>query len=517
MQETDRKTIPVHPFLVAAFPPLAIFAQNFHGVMWWEFLSAMVACQLVAAALYLLFGFCYQNRDRAAMAASFCFALLAGFGLSYQLNGLLNMLGLSWRLGTMHLLIGLAVMLVLVVWRFSKSREDEVTCTRFAHLFTALALCGPLYTVVMGGLLRMNAPEVATADEPEIAELTLAQLPAEQQRDIYYLVFDRYASNDTLEGDFEYNNEAFLQALEARGFTVARNSKANYPKTDLSMASALNMQYHGAHLRPKKHYLKQLHQHEVGRQLQEQGYRYFHYGTLLDGIRANPNADVNFYHSPMPSEYTDILYQYSVLHAFAPGLSDRQQAVDKFAAVRQVSNEAGPKFVYAHFLVPHYPWKFNADGSEPTKEELSERSHRESYVEQLKYTNRSILLMIDEIRANSTREPIIVLQADEGPELMYEGDAELNTWAQMSKRQGVLSAFFLPERESDVVPQDVSPVNTFRLIFREYFAANCELLPERCFYWEKEKELGRPSFGEACRFVDVTEELKYGGEVLVAN
>jgi hypothetical protein len=38
------------------------------------------------------------------------------------------------------------------------------------------------------------------------------------------------------------------------------------------------------------------------------------------------------------------------------------------------------------------------------------------------------------------------------------------------------AAFYLPDLDSDVVPSDITPVNTFRLIFDQYFGTELGML-----------------------------------------
>ena len=79
--------------------------------------------------------------------------------------------------------------------------------------------------------------------------------------------------------------------------------------------------------------------------------------------------------------------------------------------------------------------------------------------------------------------------------------------AQVRKGTGIISEFQLPGvNEAETVSQTISPVNTFRLIFREYFAADIELLDDRTFYWEHEsRQPGTPGVG---RFIDVTDVVR---------
>lgn len=62
---------------------------------------------------------------------------------------------------------------------------------------------------------------------------------------IYLVILDEYAGSNTLKNRFHFDNSAFYQALESRGFYVTGSSISNYKLTVLSIASMLNMDYVG--------------------------------------------------------------------------------------------------------------------------------------------------------------------------------------------------------------------------------------------------------------------------------
>ena len=43
--------------------------------------------------------------------------------------------------------------------------------------------------------------------------------------------------------NLQYDNSAFISDLEKMGFYVAKCSQSNYPRTDVSLGSSLNMDY----------------------------------------------------------------------------------------------------------------------------------------------------------------------------------------------------------------------------------------------------------------------------------
>ena len=68
----------------------------------------------------------------------------------------------------------------------------------------------------------------------------IATAPARNLPDVYYIILDAYGRADSLKTFYGYDNTPFLQALEQRGFYIARHSRANYDQTPLCLASALN-------------------------------------------------------------------------------------------------------------------------------------------------------------------------------------------------------------------------------------------------------------------------------------
>ena len=95
------------------------------------------------------------------------------------------------------------------------------------------------------------------------------------------------------------------------------------------------------------------------------------------------------------------------------------------------------------------------------------------YVEQLRYVNRKLLETTDAILAHSKAPPIIVLESDEGFEALPEDWGET---AVRDMRVKGLCAFYLPGRRGARLPQKLNTVNSFRLLFNQYFGTRYALL-----------------------------------------
>ena len=78
--------------------------------------------------------------------------------------------------------------------------------------------------------------------------------------------------------------------------------------------------------------------------------------------------------------------------------------------------QAGPKFVLAHVLLPHPPYIFDRDGRYIAPDEAATLATADAWHRQLDYTNSRLRTFLEGLLAlPEDRQPIIILQADEGP------------------------------------------------------------------------------------------------------
>ena len=184
-------------------------------------------------------------------------------------------------------------------------------------------------------------------------------------------------------------------------------------------------------------------------------------------------------------------------------LVQRKTALYQFEKLAEVpdmkDNIKEPIFVFAHVVIPHIPHVFDRDGNFLPEEEAADK-RTESYLNQLIFCNKKLKTLIDIILSKSEISPIIILQGDHGP-----AGLALNNYYSLSSEDMIrvtlrqLSAYHLPQDGSDLLYDNITPVNTFRVIFNYYFGTNYELLDDRS-YWPNTK---------ARKYDDVTDIVKY--------
>ncbi|MEQ8790602.1 MAG: hypothetical protein RIC55_30170 [Pirellulaceae bacterium] len=491
-----------HPLLLAMFPPLTLYAQNPGGVQWWELLAAVGATLLGAGLVYAVARRLYVSQQAAALATSWTILLVFGYGLIFHLEGLLADWDLPLLLTPRTVLPLWGGVLVFGLWSVGRKGVNLRVGTQCANVFGVCAVVGPAALVLFdtgGDVSSLLGNDVEIESVGPIDLESAQPLP-----DVYYLVISGYADSETLSEEFRIDNREFLEGLKRRGFAVAEQSQTNYPSPELSMASALNLCYLGETIGPKSQYYDLLQQNRMARELKSLGYRYYHLGGPIDGLRTSPLADENYRFSRMPSNYTDRLIELTPLAAWLGSKSRRVQMQEKFDRLDLLAKQNGPKFVLMYIAALQPPWTFDAQGNAISPRTAGERGDAESYSQQLSYLNRRLRHAIDDILEYTKGDAVILLQADEGPRLIAEGNDQQSRRAEWERRCGVLTAVYLPDGKTRRgVAASLSPVNTLRLVLHECFGAKLPRLADDSYVWQGSDADGAPLFGRRLPLTEV--------------
>jgi len=311
-----------------------------------------------------------------------------------------------------------------------------------------------------------------------------------EKPDIYLILLDAHTSARTLEEEFGYDNSAFTQELESLGFYVAECAQSNYPVTNLSVTSTFHANYHETPT------LYPLYSSLTIETLRAQGYKVITFQNRSRG-HFSLGEDQRLSRNQMLlgqidlsgglSEFDFMLIRTSLLRLAIdmPQLlpwfqvqspqeieyyEHYQQTYFILDELKRLPQTEGPKFVFAHLLVPHSPFIFTPDGGflwadDPVK----------GYVSNVRFIDSQITQVVAEIIASSVNPPVIVLMGDHGA----TGVPELET---PQRRMSILNAYYVKdEAKKDLYPA-ITPVNTFRVIFNHYFGTAYPLLEDKSYY-----------------------------------
>ena len=483
----------LHPFLFALFPILALYAHNIRSipVPLKEAAGPLAVSLAAAAVLFLLLSAAFRSPAKAGLAVSIIVLWLLSFGhlagwVAYWTEGLF----------TRSLFFATALLVALAVFAVVRSRRDFAGITRLLNVVSATLVLLNVASVAhtLAGKPRIAAgPEVKTSG------------PAAGRPNIYYIVLDAYTRADILQEVFACDNTPFLAGLEARGFTVAGRSYANFNLTHQSLASSLNFSLlddlardAGAASSDREPLYSMIRENRVMAFLKGQGYRLI---TVSSSIEPTDFRSVDRYFgfAASESEFRSVLLNttpWPVLFGSARSAESydahRRRILNAFHALEGSPREKGPFFMFVHIMAPHPPFVFGPGGEPVVPGYLfsmvdADRLHGANpaalpeyilrYRDQLAFLNTKILEAVDAILWDSAASPVIVVQGDHGSRAYTDFDRPEASY--FKENLAILNAYHLPGEAASLVYPGISPVNTFRLIFKYYFGADLELLEDR--------------------------------------
>lgn len=502
-----KRSLVLHPFVFGLFPVISFLTGNLGEA---ELVDAVPIVAVTLAIISTVLCICQlllRDIYRAGLITSgFVLFFFAPFHVFLTLHGwLTDLYGDAVQLSIVPIYVALTFLIVLYIYFFAKKATGLQHLNPIFNIVSVCLVSIPAFTIAIAKLSeRVDWPNIHKQQQAEalISKITATpQLP-----DIYYIIMDRYAGPETLKTIYNFDNQDFLNYLRSKGFYVAAKSAANYPTTAQSLASSLNLQY--------INYLKEfvdakstswipvqrlLQDHKVRQFLKSKGYQYIHLGSWWEPTRKNKLADENVYFTPLP----EMFYQLYWTTMFKP-VSTALGVLDlhyehwrghrrQFENLTREIDTKGPKFVFAHFLLPHDPYVFGRDGEYLPVNHVNHQPEEVSYINQLFYTNRMLRMTIDELLSKNKQPPIIILQADEGPwPRRFVDKAERFDWRQatdteVNQKMKILNSFYLPGVDPRNLYPTISPVNTFRLIFNLYFGTDVPLLPDESFIFQEHR------------------------------
>jgi len=504
MKVLDR--IALHPILFAAYAILFLYAANLNEVLPVDAVAPLGRAILGATIALAVSSLLLRDRRRGAIVAS---ALV----IAFQAYGHVTVGLSSFGAGERIQLAGWAVLVIVALVYAIRARGSLPSVTRGLNVAGLVLVLLAAWSIVPYEANRFGRGPILARSAVAANPTSAAIGP---KRDIYFLIFDRYGSAEALERRFGITDNDLYDWLRQRGFQVPAHPHANYRATDFSLASTLNMEFLdglteaiGPVSGDRTPAAAMFKDHAVGRFLKAQGYAYEQLGSWFQQTRAIPIADQNLVLGST-SEFESVVAGTTIVPAIQRELGQtdpeltfrdyhREATLFEFRALRRISTAPGPKFVFAHILLPHDPYVFRADGSPLPEAEARSTPEAQLYANHLAFANAQIKEIVGYLQSGpEATRPIILIQSDEGPLACQSVDCVTNTPEYLRIRLGNLIAMDLPG-VTEQLPDDYTSVNTFRTVFRNYFGADLPDLPNHSFTW--------PDNNHIYQFEDVTADI----------
>lgn len=446
--------------------------------------------QLLAgsALLYIICRLILKNPSKAGLLVLFCLSFYLFFGALFDFLKEYSPWSFLYKYSVL-VIIFLALAFLLFV-KLRKMKKDPVTAVLFFNLLFTILIFADLFNLVIAQPWKIAPAQKA---------ISTHSLPHNIVKpDIFFLVFDEYASNRSLKSLYGFDNSQLDNFLIQQGFHLIPNSTSNYPHTYPSMASCLNMEYlkwmqPGATL--KKYDYQEcrlmIRNNAVVEYLDKIGYE-INNQSIFD-LSQHPapvnhhilNVEIKLISEEtllerICTEYDWYLNQFAFFKAVLP-VNDFEERIKNndqcIAGIMKASKEKSntPRFIYGHFILPHYPVYKDKDGNMLPESVINDLIREKIdplpyYLGNVQYTNLELRKMVSSIRQNNP-EAVIIVISDHG----YR-----SAIAQKNKKHLFYNqnAIYLPSGNYSGFYDSLSNVNQFRVIFNSLFNEQFPLLKD---------------------------------------
>jgi hypothetical protein len=496
-----KRPVPWHPILFAAYPVLSLYSENTSIVPITDLLIPLGYITLAGAALWGIFSLLVRDISRGALAASVAALGFFSFGplanVTHQsTDNAFAFFGLFWIW-----VVPYALVILLAGWPWKRLRNPATMAalTKGLNLGAALIVGFVAVSIAMSWFRGREAIPDAP-DNPRIAKYRGTR------PDIFYVILDGFGRQDALRRDMEFDDSAFIDGLKKRGFFVAESGHANYCQTELSLSSSLNMQFLQDLLSERAKRAEErgildryIDQNRVSKLLRQFGYGYIAITSNFPAVHPY-SADLL-----ISSARGSSLFESSLLartpvsgSSIIVGSQFDMRRDNLRSAVEMIGKlgepESRPRFIFAHILAPHPPFVFGPQG-EPIRPKRmytivdgsdfylyggTPSEYRAGYMGQAATISRLTLAAIDVLLKKESSPPIIIVQGDHGPKMRYDQESLAKT--DVNEVFPNLNAYYVPAEVRAKLYPTITPVNSFRTIFREHFGLEMPNLPDRSWY-----------------------------------
>ena len=354
-----------------------------------------------------------------------------------------------------------------------------------------LSMAAALLTLIsLGSLMPLAWNHLGGYNESEKLPDGVQMTGERRLNNVYYVILDSYGGASALRKHLQYDISSFLEKMTSLGYINISSARTNYTATYVSLAATLNMEYilneesrrylDRSNLFPSLLY--QTRPPALTRVFQSKGYNFIHIGNgwapclPANGILCLPYMQQTSFQDIFTRYLapTRLVQVYQRIQGTG-GMADIDALTPFSKAVEDIATQSKPSFVFVHHLIPHEPRHIDCTRS---YNDLSEDEYKNS----IECTNRSVVALAERIY-KADPDAIVVFQADHGSGFQANWKSPLVAWTNsaVDERRSILNLVHIPVSCQKWVRQDLSPINTTRLVLACLDGRAPEYLVERTY------------------------------------
>ena len=519
--ETKKKSKMFHPFLIAFFPIVAVYSVNIGLIQLEEFILPTLVIVGSALLIFLCLKYVLKNQKKSALVVTLAFIIFFSFGHVYNV---LNQVSIGdTDLGSNKILLpifvilfGIGSFLIIKTKRPLDNATSIVNTISVVFIFVIVAMVGIETFACDECLIQRNTSwyfdfftDKKIDFSPYFEEHSYSISESNSTPNVYYIILDGYPRNDVIKKHLNFDNSEFTNLLKQRGFHVAENSYANYSFSSTSISSTMNMNYVDFLIdkfgEDSIDYNPLLGKdfglypdNQVIKNFKLMDYKIIKIGSPATYLHELPLADLSLCYKTihwMDNRLFDAVGRTSMAGYLLERWSEDQQRQIILCSFEELPKSNSyfeePVFVWSHVMLPHFPLIFGPNGETITPgQSILTMNHPEytdndwnvkiQFMQQIEFTNKKTIEFIDKILENE-KQSIIIIQSDHGS--AFDTNLQNPTDDDIFQRLSNLNAIYFPdEKHIEILTDDRTNVNTFRIVFNSYFGSNYEMLEDKT-YW----------------------------------
>ena len=484
------QTFPIHVVFLAIFPVIFLFSENMHEFVPTDIIVPLLIIIPISLIVFFILKLILKDSNKAALIVSIGLVLFFTYGHFY--NIIKGFTILDENIGRhRYIIIPFILGIIIPIYFIIKSKINFQNITKIVNGISIVLVVLVLINITIFGITEIESYSTIhyePSDDPIELQNT------HNTPDVYYIILDEYGGPETMKY-LNYDNSQFYEFLKEKKFIISEKSTSNYPMTHFSIPSTMNMEYvndlSNILGKDSKTYLplrEMLYNSQVIKNFKSLGYDIviFESGfvpsknfVLVDDIICHEEGEID-------SILFDTITRTSIIGYFVERHEEgkiRDRINCAFSEIKTIGNNKDePIFAFVHMLIPHPPNVFGPNGEavipgNPISSEIWDE--KIAYIDQVKFVNKEIVKVIEKI-LDENEKSIIIIQSDHGSG--FDVDWKNPDESMVLQRLSILNAYYVPEISENQFYENITPVNSFRIIFNDYFNGSYKILEDRN-YW----------------------------------
>lgn len=484
------KKIPYFVLLLPFFFVLHGYLENFGFITIRDAAALALTYCIFTICVFVLSWLLFRNINKAAVMTTAWMAVYLFFGAFFDFLKLNSPVRLLWKYSFLIPMIFIFLLLLFIYLLKVKRKFYRLT------LFLNVLLFIYIIVDIFLGLWKVIDPPSSKLAVYDFARRNQVKIPDTCAKpDIYFLLFDEYASSISLKERYNFENDIDT-FFTNKGFSIQSKSISNYNFTPFSMAATFNMSYlewlHANTDVRRQDYLQcnpEIRENELIRLLGTNGYELLNLSMFdLAGHPSRVKQSFLPVKGKMIAEGTLFPRLYRDFEWFFLKNKILSKLLKRDYVFRQIANNnlflqevmahstrkrKQPVFLYAHLYLPHGPFFFDEHGRRQTT--TSGVRSPQAYLKYVRYTNKRIREVVQTILNNTNGQAVIIILSDHG--FRMSTNERHPIWAFQN-----MNAVYFPKRNYQLFYDSISNVNQFRVVLNSLFAQKLPMLKDSTIY-----------------------------------